>query len=170
MIFVAGDSAVHTSEETGSEARGRYGIIVVSVSSNDVAKKGGATVLLYAGGSSGVPTFALEDVGTTYVVIEGHSDTIKSELTIVARLAGSDTTAAFGDTIFEATLVTTVDEVVTGTANIKIIVARSTLVTGKSVGEESNPGGSSGRGFATFARKGLLEVPTKCGGRTLVLS
>ncbi len=137
---------------------------MVSVSSNDVAKKGGATVRLLAGGSLGVPTFALEDVGTTVVVKLGLPRTEKSEVTIVARLAGSDTTATFGDIIFDVTVGTTVDEVVTGTANLKIIVARATFVTGRETGEESDRGGPPGRGFATKTNFPLFLKPTNCGG------
>lgn len=133
-----------------------------------MAKKGGATVLLSAGGSLGVPTFALEDVGTTDVVRSGVSRTEKSEVTIVARLAGSDTTATFGDIIVEVTSGTTVDEVVTGTANRKIIVACATLVTGKNTGDESEPGGPSGLGFATKANIKLFVKPTNRGGKTFV--
>lgn len=127
-------------------------------------------MLLYAGGSLGVPTFALEDVGTTDVVRSGMSKTEKSEVTIVARLAGSDTTVALGDIFVEATLVTTVDEVVTGTANLKIIVARATFVTGRSDDDEAEPGGSPGSLFTTKANILLFVKPTNCGGRTLVLS
>lgn len=69
MIFVAGDLAGETSEEPGPGAAGIYGMAVVPVASNDVAKKGGATVRSYAGGPLGLPTLALEDYCTTEVVV-----------------------------------------------------------------------------------------------------
>lgn len=74
-------------------------------------------MLLHAGGSLGVPTLALEDKNTTDVVVLGRSISEKSEVTIRARLAGSDTTVTLGDILVLITLGSTVDEVVTGTAN-----------------------------------------------------
>lgn len=123
FMVVTGDLTVETPEETGSLSAGVYGMIVVPVTSNDVAKKGGTTVRSYAGGSLGVPTLALEDVGTTKVANVGHPNALKSEVTMVARLAGSDTTVALGDTEVLITSGTTVDEVVTGTTNVKMMVA-----------------------------------------------
>lgn len=145
-------------------------MMVVSVTSNDVAKKGGTTVRSYAGGPLGVPTFALEDVGTTDVANVGMSMSLKSEVTMVARLAGSDTTVAFGDMFVEMTSVTTVDEVVTGTTNNKMMVACATLAFGKKAGEIAEPGGSSGYVLTTGANLVSLVDTTYCGGPTLVLT